>query len=481
VTVVVSTHNRAHLLRPCLDALRRQCATASTYEVIVVDNNSTDGTATVINDFVGGDSPIRTLREPRQGVSYGRNAGIAAARGRIIAFTDDDIRVAPDWVARIVHAFEKDEHAECIGGPVRPLWASPPPRWLDRRHWSPLSVTDYGEEPFDITSDRPRCLLTSNMAFRREVFDRIGVFSPVFPRAQDHELQVRFWSGGGRARYLPELVVYTMVPESRMRTRYHRRWHLQHGRMCARMELRERTRPDGGLRAEAGPQRLVAGVPAFLWRELASSCWAWLQGWSSGQRSTRLDREMRVRHLVGYIAERRLGTSPATDDQTSAAEPGADARLVRGMSTARLAVIHALMLLVVGGAARDIVQDQEHWPYSQYPMFSSVDRDWSHRTLRVFEVSSTDREVPLLENAALAPFDQCRLSTSLLRMRGDASRLRRALADTWRRLDERRAPGVPVAKALRVYELRWRLARGEAHDERPDARTLVAEYRPRPE
>jgi GT2 family glycosyltransferase len=471
VSVVVSTHNRAHLLRSCLDALVRQCADLSSYEIIAVDNNSTDDTSAVLAEFVGRTIPFRASREPRQGVSYGRNVGIAAARGRIVAFTDDDICVAPDWVGRIVRAFAADDGVDCIGGPVLPMWASMPPRWLDRRHWSPLSVMDYGGETFVITADQPKCLLTANMAFRREVFDRIGVFSPDYPRSQDHELQLRFWAAGGRARYDPGLVVHTMVPESRMRTRYHRWWHLQHGRMCARMGLRERTRPDGGLRPMMSPQRTAFGVPAFLWRELAEASLRWVRAWPSRDRGARLAREMEVRHLLGYIAERRLQSAghEATD--------GACAHADLTMRPSRIVLVHALLALIVGGSLWDIARDREHWPFSQYPMFSSVERDWSHRTLRVFAVSAGGSEAPLLDSALLQPFDQCRLSTSLIRMRQNGRALQTVLADTYGRVASRVVPRGDVA-ALRLYELRWKLTPGASTDARPDSRLLLAEYRP---
>ncbi len=471
VSVVVSTHNRAHLLRRCLHALLRQCADLSSYEIIAVDNNSTDDTSAVLSEFVGGAIPFTALREPRQGVSYGRNAGIAAARGRIVAFTDDDICVASDWISRIVQAFHADADVDCIGGPILPTWASLPPRWLDRRHWGPLSVTDYGGETFVITADRPRCLLTSNMAFRREVFDRIGVFSPDYPRAQDHELQLRFWAAGGRARYLPGLVVHTMVPESRMRARYHRWWHLQHGRMCARMALRERTGPDGGLRPAISPQHMLFGMPAFLWRELAGASLRWMRAWPSRDRGARLAREMEVRHLLGYIAERRR----ASVGRVATNGPGARADVA--MRPARLVLVHALIALIVGGSFWDIARDQEHWPFSQYPMFSSVERDWSHRTLRLFTVSTAGNELPLLDGALLQPFDQCRLSTSLIRLRQNNRALQTALADVYERVASRVVPRGDVV-ALRLYDLRWKLTPGVSTDSHPDSRALLAEYRP---
>jgi glucosyl-dolichyl phosphate glucuronosyltransferase len=303
ISVVVSTRNRADALVHCLRALAANRTTAS-FEIIVVDNGSTDGTREVVQAVADtSEVPVRYVWEPRQGVSYGRNAGIARAAGSVVAFTDDDIQVSADWVDRVHHLLDEHADIDCIGGAVLPIWSEQPPAWLDSKHWSPISVTDHGEEPFLIDASHPRCLLTSNLAFRRGVFDRIGGFSGDFPRAQDHELQLRLWLSGGRELYSPTLVVHTAVPPERMRVSYHRRWHAWHGRMCARMRLRERTRPDGAVGRAPTQQRVILGTPAFLWRELAGAVWAWLASLPRRDASRRLEHEMRVRHLLGYILE----------------------------------------------------------------------------------------------------------------------------------------------------------------------------------
>ena len=305
ISVVVTTRNRAEVLGYCLRALA-DSRTKVSFEIIVVDNGSSDGTGAVVEDVAQTCSvPLRYEWEPRRGASYGRNAGIARATGRIVAFTDDDIQVSADWVERVHQLFEQHPDVECIGGAVLPIWAQPAPDWLDAKHWSPLSVTDHGPAPFLIDASHPQCLPTSNLAFRREVFHRIGGFSGHFPRAQDHELQLRFWLSGGRQLYSPALVVHTAVPAERMRVSYHRRWHTWHGRMCARMRLRERTGPDGHIGRLPSQQRVILGAPAFLWRELAAAVRDWLAWLPPRNRSQRLEREMRVRHLLGYILEQR--------------------------------------------------------------------------------------------------------------------------------------------------------------------------------
>jgi glycosyltransferase involved in cell wall biosynthesis len=303
VSVVVSTRNRAEVLGNCLRALAGSRTTVS-FEIIVVDNGSSDDTRSVVAKIADTcPVPLHYVWESRQGVSYGRNAGIARAVGNIVAFTDDDIQVSADWVEHVHRLFKQHPDLECVGGAVLPIWEQPPPDWLDAKHWSPLSVTDHGPTPFIIDASHPQCLPTSNLAFRRPVFDRIGGFSGEFPRAQDHELQLRFWLSGGRQLYSPSLVVHTAVPAERMRVSYHRRWHTWHGRMCARMRLRERTRPDGGVGRVPTQQRMILGTPAFLWRDLAAAVRDWLASLPRGDSSRRLDHEMRVRHLLGYILE----------------------------------------------------------------------------------------------------------------------------------------------------------------------------------
>jgi len=93
-------------------------------------------------------------------------------------------------------------------------WSEPPPEWLDSRHWSALPITDHGSSPSKIDASHPRCLLTSNLALRRGGFARIGVFSPDFPRAQDHEIQLRFWLGGADVRSSSAWTAISEAPDA---------------------------------------------------------------------------------------------------------------------------------------------------------------------------------------------------------------------------------------------------------------------------
>src|SRR5262249_51145554 len=140
VSVIVPTFNRAARLDTLLDDLSHQDTDGRALEVLVVDNGSTDGTVRVVEGWSARDPRIRYLREPRPGASSARNAGIAAATASILAFIDDDVRPAPDWVAAVCRAFERHPELDCVGGRIDARWPAPPPSWLTSAHWGPLAL-----------------------------------------------------------------------------------------------------------------------------------------------------------------------------------------------------------------------------------------------------------------------------------------------------------------------------------------------------
>jgi hypothetical protein len=149
----------------------------------------------------------------------------------------------------------------------------------------------------------------------------------------------------------------------------------------------------------------------------------------------------------------------------------------------RLWFVHALIAFVVGGHLYDIVRNQEHWPFSPYPMFSVVDTRTTHETLRVFGIAS-DGEIPLLPLEYLYPLDQCRLSTALSRIRQRESAsvdLHDAVHDIWTRYEVRRRSGGhdgPPLAGVRLYALKWRLDAHAHNAQQPDEREMLIEVRP---
>lgn len=305
VSVVITTYNRCQALAGALTAVLGQEGGGARYEVIVVDNNSTDQTRQVVDRFIDeGHTNLRYVFEGRQGISHGRNAGIVAARSPIVAFTDDDVRVAPDWVTQVKRAFDEHPDADCVGGKILPLWPMAPPRWLTREHWWPLPVVDYGEVRRLSTAQHPLILPTANASFRRALFERIGLFSPEFSGREDLELLIRLWRAGLKGIYVPEVVVEAEIEVERLAKRYHRRWHSTTGHFNSLMRLSEVMGRDGQLIDEAPDSARLFGVPAFLYKELMIQCARWFPAIALRHESLAFQHESRVRYLISYIRTR---------------------------------------------------------------------------------------------------------------------------------------------------------------------------------
>src|SRR6185503_10693354 len=243
--------------------------------------------------------------------SHGRNAGIDKSRAPIVAFTDDDNVVDRRWVSTVKALMDEYPDAAAVGGKILPRWSSTVPVWLDRKHWSPLAILDYGDTRFFTSARDARCLLTANLAVRRATLEVIGGFSPRFQRCQDHELLIRLWRAGLTALYAPELVVHAPVDPERLTKRYHRAWHSQLGRYAALMRREELLDATSELRAgESGGLRL-AGVPRHVYAELFRAMWraATVRG-NSAQRLRSAYHARYLRAYIGRTVRRRVADIP---------------------------------------------------------------------------------------------------------------------------------------------------------------------------
>ena len=299
----MSTYNRGEMLEDAIRGVLAQQDATPPFELIVVDNNSTDRTREIIERFADADPRVRYLFEAAQGLSHARNAGIRCARAPLIAFTDDDVRAQPQWVASIVRAFDEHPEVDMAGGRVLPLWPAPPPDWLTRDHWAPLALVDYGEAQVAITAANPICLVGANLAFRRSVFDTVGVFATDVQRVrdvigslEDHEFLLRLLRAGGRGLYDPRIALHAEIQPSRLRRDYHRRWHSGHGHFHAllRSEAMEQTRLG-----------TLVGVPAHLYRQAIGDLAGWLRAAVSRNRTRAFEHEIRLRFFAGFFRMRR--------------------------------------------------------------------------------------------------------------------------------------------------------------------------------
>jgi glycosyltransferase involved in cell wall biosynthesis len=304
LTAVVCTWNRAAMLEDALEALVAQ-EDAPLHEILVVDNGSRDHTGAVVQRWAARHPQIISVLEPRLGLACARNAAVRRARAPLIAFTDDDVRVEPDWMARLVAAFERWPGASCIGGPVVPTWPAAAPAWLTPRQWAPLGVQNYGREPVRADWSNPICLIGANVAFRRSVLHEVGDFNTDVQRVgtgagstEDHEMHLRLWAAGHYCMYDPALRVRAVVLPERLHKTHHRAWHYGHGRYVARMHL-----PD----MEATRAGRVLGVPAHLFRQAAVDVSGYLRSRATGDVARAFEREAHLFFIAGFVRERVTG------------------------------------------------------------------------------------------------------------------------------------------------------------------------------
>lgn len=303
ISVVMTTYNRGDLLAGALESVLAQQEDSPPFELIVVDNNSTDNTREVIERFAKIDRRVRYVFEPQQGSSHGRNAGIHASTAPLVAFTDDDVRADADWVAAIGRAFDEHPEADVVGGRVLPIWPSPPPAWLTREHWMPLALIDYGDVPLAVDPNRPRCMVTANCSFRRAMLDRVGGFGPAFQlgkkgllgSVEDQELQLRVLQSGGIVFYDPRVRVRAEIQPNRLERAYHRRWHTGHGYFYALLRNRD---------VEETRVGTLFGVPAHLYRQAVVDLTGWLGAVLTGNRERAFTRELSLCFFVGFFRTR---------------------------------------------------------------------------------------------------------------------------------------------------------------------------------
>jgi len=182
VTVAVCTRNRAVQLRECLQAIAALDYPESLLDLLVVDNApADDSTRTVVGEY----PRMRYVREPAPGLDHARNRAIRESHGTVVAFTDDDVSVDPQWVRSLASAFEAEPHAMCVTGLVVPDALDTEAQILFERYggFGRGVIRDVFRVPGKsrvarVYGGAGRFGTGANMAFRREFFDRHGEFDP---------------------------------------------------------------------------------------------------------------------------------------------------------------------------------------------------------------------------------------------------------------------------------------------------------------
>ncbi|MFC1676095.1 glycosyltransferase [Planctomycetota bacterium] len=225
MTISIQTYNRAKMLAETLESLRGlYCPDEIDYEILVVDNNSSDNTSEVIDRYFKLMSKrLRSVCEHRRGLSYARNCALKHARSEIVGFIDDDVKVDSHWLEAVSNAFVEN-HASAVGGRSYLVYPSGRPVWLPRGREYLLSGLDYGDQRL-VNTDKD--LFGLNLSIRRETALKLGGFDTNLGRTgrslicgEEKDLLDRLRATGGIVVYEPKAVVWHIIPPERLKKRW---------------------------------------------------------------------------------------------------------------------------------------------------------------------------------------------------------------------------------------------------------------------
>lgn len=295
ISVVLATFNRAESLRVALDSFSRVgLSTPWNLELLIVDNNSTDNTREVARRFAGRVGfPVRYIFERKQGRSAALNSGISQAGGDIVVFTDDDVVFHQQWLSNLKKTFDSCDCA-AVAGRVVPQWSHAKPDWLEMEGQFAVVHFDMGNELKQIQASP----LGANSAFRRDVFQKYGLFRLDLGvsggrhtiTCDDSEFGERLIKAGEKIMYCPDAVVYHPVDPVRTTKKYFLSWYYYNGVSVTRMS----GIPEGGV--------FWFGVPRWLYREMLTNLTKWML---TVQSSRRFHHKLRTYRSMGNIIESR--------------------------------------------------------------------------------------------------------------------------------------------------------------------------------
>ena len=238
ITLIICTYNREKYIRPLLDSIAKNDYPNTEYEIVLVDNNCTDNTREVCEQFVAANPEVilRFVVESEQGLSAARNKGIKESKGDIIIYVDDDALVDSDYIRIYAEHFAANPDTMAAGGPIEPLYETEEPSWMSPYTKALLTAwMNYGDKVREYPNGRfPG---GGNAAYRKEVFDRVGFFNTELGRkgnlllaSEEKDIFDKMKAMGMKVLYLPTPVLHHSIPQAKLEEDYFNRLTLQIGR-----------------------------------------------------------------------------------------------------------------------------------------------------------------------------------------------------------------------------------------------------------
>lgn len=224
ISVIFCTYNREKYIYNAMKSIADQNLPKEMYEIVLVNNNSTDRTETLCKSFEADNPEIcfRYFIETNQGLSYARNRGVKESEGEILVFVDDDATVFDDYLSSILHFFDTHPEVSACGGPIVPVYEIEKPKWLS--HYTEQLI---GGALYEGDKTKPfrngKYPGGGNSAFRKEVFEKYGLFNVELGRkgtgligAEEKDLYDRLTKGEETFYYLPQMGIYHYIPEKKL-------------------------------------------------------------------------------------------------------------------------------------------------------------------------------------------------------------------------------------------------------------------------
>ena len=264
VSVVICTWNRSRLLRLTLEQMTQlEVPPGTPWEIIVVNNNCTDDTDQVLQDFQSR-LPLVRLFEPNAGKSFAANLAVQQAKGDYIIWTDDDVLVDRGWLKAYLSAFLAWPDATIFAGAIDPWFEGAPPKWLERvfpKVASAYAALDHGPVGFDLTHETYP--YGANMALKRSAHLQVPYDTRIGPRpnsgirGEEMIMARRLLASGATGRWVPESRVQHFIPPNRQSLAYLGQYFFGSGEVL------------GILGRDDEGERRLFGRPLWLWKEAA--------------------------------------------------------------------------------------------------------------------------------------------------------------------------------------------------------------------
>lgn len=243
LSIIIPTFNRALFLKKNLISIIEQQRVDFSFEVIVVDNGSSDETPAVCNEAGGQIQNFIYCFDDEPGLLTGRHKGISLSKGQVLSFIDDDVELNPLWMHSVVHHFRTYADISIMSGPCLPKYETYPPQWIDHFWQStpyggkmclPLSLIDIGA---NLTEINPLYVFGLNYSIRKEVLLKLGGFHPdcIPAHLQKYQgdgetgLSIKAGIAKYKALYVSAVFVYHQVSTERLTPEYFEKWHYYNG------------------------------------------------------------------------------------------------------------------------------------------------------------------------------------------------------------------------------------------------------------